>query len=271
MKIEQINVTPALATTLLQENIRNRNLSQRRVAAYAAEMTAGNWLDDGAPIRIAASGRLLDGQHRLAAIVRSGCTISLVMISGLDEETQLVSDTGKPRSFADFLGVRDYPNNVALAAVTSALWKWENGALDHRGDWNKRPVASHHMLWELFQKRQPEIEVALKLAKQADRYVRMSRSVLASGYVVFSRISEEDADDFYAQLACKATPCSAAAVLTRTMNNRETAAQAKGLVDQSWQTVFLIKAWNAYREGREISILRWARGGKNREEFPEPK
>lgn len=270
MKIEQIKMTPALATKLLQLNTRNRNLSQRRVAAYAAEMTAGNWLDDGAPIRIAVTGQLLDGQHRLAAIARAGRTIPLVVISDLDEGTQLVSDTGKPRSFADFLGIHGYPNNVALAAVTSMLWKWENGSLDYRGDWNKRPVANNHGLWELFQKRQTEIEIALKMAKQADRYVRMSRSVLAAGYVVFAGIEEEDADDFYAQLAHQVMQDTAAAVLERTMNNRSTAAQAKGLVDQSWQAVFLIKAWNAYRNDQKISILRWTRGGKNREEFPIP-
>src|ERR1700677_3692262 len=135
MKIEEIKMTPALATKLLQKNTMNRNLSQRIVGAYAAAMAAGEWVPDGSPFRIAESGRLLDGQHRLAAIVQSNVTICLVVISGLPDDSQLTMDTGATRTFAHFLQGRGYTDPGTLAATTSALWKWRNGALDYRGDW----------------------------------------------------------------------------------------------------------------------------------------
>ncbi len=181
MKIEETKMTPALAAKLLQANTGNRNLSQRRVAAYADEMSAGRWVSDGSPYRVSASGRLLDGQHRLAAIVRSGVTVPAVLITDLPDEAQLTVDTGTPRSFAHFLQVRGYADHVNEAAAISALWKWENGALDYRGDWTTRPVATHHLLWETFQKNQAEIEIGLTLARSALRYVKMSRSIAAAG------------------------------------------------------------------------------------------
>jgi len=33
---------------------------------------------------------------------------------------------------------------------------------------------------------------------------------------------------------------------------------------------FIIKAWNAYRTGASLNVLRWVRGGQNPEAFPVP-
>lgn len=268
MKIEEIKMTPALATKLLQKNTNNRNLSQRRVAAYAAAMTGGQWVPDGSPIRIGISGLLLDGQHRLAAIVRSGMTIPLLVISGVSDEAQMTMDTGKGRSFADLLALRGHADANTLASTTSALWNWQNGAFEHSGSWLKRPSATHHMLWELLQKRETELRLGISAARGAKRFIQMSPGLLGAAYVMFSDISNEDADDFFEQLACKRQQTSATMVLTRTMNNRSTPVQAKGLSGQTLQVVFLIKSWNAYRDGTAVTFLRWVRGGSNREDFP---
>ena len=271
MKIHEIQLTPELAATLLQGNTDNRSLSQQRVAAYAADMASGNWNYDGAPIRRSVSGRLIDGQHRCAGVVRSGVTIPAVLIDGLADDVQLTMDTGKPRSFGDYLTFRGVIDPTARAAITGLLWKYEQAAVDYRGDWMKRPVATPPLLAELYERRHAEIELALALARRAGRFIHCSRTVLAVGYIVFSDLSADDADHFYQQLAEETERASAVVVFTRTMNTRETAHQARGLMEQSWQLAYLIKAWNAFREGREISILRWTRGGKTPEPFPEPK
>jgi hypothetical protein len=36
------------------------------------------------------------------------------------------------------------------------------------------------------------------------------------------------------------------------------------------KSALFIKAWNAYREGREVSLLKWNPGGARPEEFPVP-
>jgi hypothetical protein len=271
MKIEQIQMTPALAAKLLQKNTANRNLSQGRVSTYAAAMTADEWVPDGSPIRIGESGALLDGQHRLAAVVRSGRTIPMIVISGLPDESQLTIDTGKGRTFAHVLEIRGHTDASTVAATTTALWNWQNGAFAFVGSWVNRPTPTHHVLWELLQKRETEIRLAISMARAAKRFVQASPGVMGAGYVMLSDVSSEDADDFYEQLACKRQQTPAVALLTRTMNNRATPVQAKGLAGQTLQTVYLIKAWNAYRDGIDPHFLRWMRGGSNREAFPEPK
>jgi hypothetical protein len=38
---------------------------------------------------------------------------------------------------------------------------------------------------------------------------------------------------------------------------------------QTYRLAVIIKAWNAYRDGREVKSLRWTQGGANPEPFPE--
>lgn len=271
MKITEVTMTPALASKLLQGNTGNRNLGQQRITAMAADIASGNWRPDGTPIRVSKSGKLLDGQHRLSAIIRAGCDVPVILIEDLDEDTQLVIDSGRARTFNDYLVVRGYPDHLTAATLTSLLWRWEHGVINFeagQGEWKTRPIATLTNLWELFEQREPDIHHAMAVARRASKYVRLSRSVLGVGYIVCSDIDRDDASDFFAQLEGSQPPDNAAATLIRVMNAR--AANPSIQTDQVFQLAFLFKAWNAYREGRRISILRWGRGGKNRERFPLP-
>lgn len=270
MQISEIVMTPGHAATLLQGNTGNRTLSQARIGAIAADIANGAWQADGSPIRVAQSGKLLDGQHRLSAIVRAKQDVPVVLIEDLDEETQLTIDSGKARSFNDYLIVRGYADHLTVATTTRLFWRYTNGDIAWEGDWNARPTATLTRLWELFIERQQEILAAVAVGRRANKYIRMSRSVLSVGWLVLSAVSFEDAEEFFAQIANERPQGSPTATLTRSMNNREGAAGRKGQIDQKWQMAYLFKAWNAFREGRDISIIRWTRGGKNREPFPEP-
>lgn len=63
-------ITPELAADLLSRNMKNRPVSQQRVRKYMAAMVAGKWLLNGEAIKISIDGRLIDGQHRLKAIIQ---------------------------------------------------------------------------------------------------------------------------------------------------------------------------------------------------------
>lgn len=270
MKISEIVMTPAHAAKLLQAERQDRTLSQARIAAIAADITNGAWQADGSPIRVGKSGRLLDGQHRLSAIVRAKQEVPVVLIEDLEDETQLVIDSGKSRSFNDYLMIRGYPDHLTAATTTRLLWRYLNGDVTWEGDWNARPIATLSALWDLFVARQEDIKDAVAVGRRVGKFMKMSRSVLGVGWLACSAIDFEDAEEFFAQLANERPPGSAAVVLTRSMNNREGIAGRKGQIDQKWQMAFLFKAWNAFRDGRDITFIRWSRGGKNREAFPEP-
>lgn len=69
-KVETI--TPDMAREYLKSNSMNRPLNDRTVNLYAQEMRTGNWKLNGEAICFGKNGALLNGLHRLYAIVKSG-------------------------------------------------------------------------------------------------------------------------------------------------------------------------------------------------------
>lgn len=96
-------VTPELAARWLQErNHRNRHLSATKVSSYAGDMQAGRWFRTHQnSIAFYADGNLADGQHRLAAIVKSGVSLEMRVVDGLDERAVYGIDAHRMRSTDD--------------------------------------------------------------------------------------------------------------------------------------------------------------------------
>lgn len=119
-----ILVTPEVATEYLAKNPKNRLLSPYAVASIANQMSAGQWVYDGSPIRFDWDGHLIDGQHRLSAIVLSGQEQTLHIVTGLDPATMVTMDTGRKRSFADTLHMEGKNNSKYLASIVQVAYRW---------------------------------------------------------------------------------------------------------------------------------------------------
>lgn len=98
-----IQITPALATFYLSFNRDNRELMRRRVEVYAEHMRRGEFrhLPTEAIAFSKVDGRLLDGQHRLWAVVQSGVTCTMTVVKDADPKDAMYMDKGAPRTFAD--------------------------------------------------------------------------------------------------------------------------------------------------------------------------
>lgn len=69
-------IGPEHAERLLESMVRNRNVTASRIASYAESISAGQWLVTHQGIAIH-NGRLVDGQTRCHAIIRSGVAVSV--------------------------------------------------------------------------------------------------------------------------------------------------------------------------------------------------
>lgn len=263
-------ITPEEASAMLAKRPLNRKIVTRRVTALAEQMKSGEWKDDGAPIRLGKVGDLLDGQHRLSAIVLSGIPQWLLVVTGIDPETLLIMDTGKSRSFDDYLTLKGISNARKLASATSFLWKYQNAVLSYRGDVTKRPKPTMADLWETFQKHTDDlVDGAAQGARIASRN-RMAPAVANGLWVVLASVDYEDAEEFYAQLAGHSFPlCDGVVALSRRLERAGKSGQAAQL-DQRDQAAVTIKGWNVFREGGCIKIIQWRPGGAHPESFPTP-
>jgi hypothetical protein len=87
VKIEIVSIGPDQARELLARKSRGQPpLDEAKIAAYAAEMTAGHWQQPSRMILYYYRDGieyLIDGQHRLAAIIASGVTVPIELQSGV--------------------------------------------------------------------------------------------------------------------------------------------------------------------------------------------
>lgn len=121
MSIREVVVTPAMATELLGRNENNRALNVKRANRLADAMRRGEWQYNGDTIRIAKSGRLLDGQHRLSAIEMSGIPQKYIIVDGLDDETFTTIDIGMARSAYQVLAIAGEKNTSILASLSKMV------------------------------------------------------------------------------------------------------------------------------------------------------
>ena len=129
VKTQWMDITPALAREWLKNNFGNRKISDDTVKAYARDMAAGVWTATHQGIAFNDRDELIDGQHRLRAIIRSGLTIRLMVtfglpaqIAGREMTTMDAVDRGRTRSVADQLRIQHgMKDGSAIAQICAGL------------------------------------------------------------------------------------------------------------------------------------------------------
>jgi len=104
MKHMVMSVSPALAEEWLKMNTNNRKKRPSTVKKYARAMRDGAWKLTHQGIAFDEDNRLLDGQHRLEAIVQSGATVEMLVCFDVSRDVFAFIDDGAIRNSADRLG-----------------------------------------------------------------------------------------------------------------------------------------------------------------------
>jgi hypothetical protein len=131
MQIKWVLVTPEMAREMLQKNVNNRSIRVARVMMYANDMKAGKWRDNPQPIMISESGTITDGQHRLHAVIESGCTVNTAIVYGVPINIRPVVDQGVSRKPGDVLGWQHPSWSNRNLRCAYALRMWQGIMLDH--------------------------------------------------------------------------------------------------------------------------------------------
>ena len=102
--VTRVLVTPAMAMDWLDNaNTSNRKVSDAHVQRLARDMTSGEWKLTHEGIAFDPSGILLDGQHRLWAVVMSETPVEMHVWRNVTREALMAIDCGKPRTLCDVL------------------------------------------------------------------------------------------------------------------------------------------------------------------------
>lgn len=127
-KLSKIRVDAETAQELLdQHNTNNyRKPNKATIEKYAKAMRDGKWFSESNMITIDINGVLLNGQHRLRAVILADVVMDMIFVTDARPESVYTYDTHKRRSMADHCKVStDY-----ITAIKVLL----RGAGKHKSD-----------------------------------------------------------------------------------------------------------------------------------------
>lgn len=248
-----MTITPEHSAQILAErNTHNRKVSPVHVTRLARDMANGDFLMNGDAIRFAADGTLLDGQHRLHACIKSGATVRTVVVWNLPSEAQATMDDGNKRSMFHVLQLDSRPQHAkTVASILRRVIMLERGSLTNTSLSPTKTEMSTYL------DEHPEIVEAAMVADQvrSARGIRCAASTLGMAYFLFAQKSPTKAAEFFEGLRTGVGLEDGSPILA--LRNRLSVDGSTRLTTESPEVLaWFIKAWNAWRAGKSVRILR---------------
>lgn len=265
VKIEsgsRVRVTPEMAMRLLDANKLNRPLASGHAERIAQQITNGKWRFNGDTIKISDTGDVLDGQHRLWAIIESKTAVETIIVDGIKRDAFATIDTiRKPRSLGDTVALSgNTRHRSVIGGALSWLVRWQRGAIEAYKMPKNRIENS-------------DVEAALTdnpgIIRAVERACTVrsvaNPSLMGFLYYVAANRNEEIAERMMATLADP----SGVGVNDPFFRLRHYFITDHHKKKNPLMSIAItIKALNAAADGKKVQVLNWRHQGKSPETFP---
>ena len=260
-----VMVSAETAKRWLEQNKKNRNISQAVVAKYLGDMKAGLWSFAADPIRFDIDGNLLDGQHRLTALSEADTSIPMLVVRGLHPDSQLVMDQGRKRNAGQQLELHGIKNAKHVAAAVKFLITWERGYLFRDSKVSQTITAP--VILDYVESHESDMEfIQANLSRICQ--VDVPPSVAAAFFIVVNRVDSHAALDFLNQMYSMVGMSEGHPILTLDRRLRKIRRDGIKTPHRDY-LAFLILAWNAWRDGRRMTKFQRPVGGSwSADNFP---
>jgi hypothetical protein len=250
-------VTPDVALSWLETiNAGNRKMSERNVVFLAEQMRTGAWLDTGDPIKFSKSGRLLDGQHRLTALIRANKSFEMTLAENLAEEAFEVIDTGKTRTAADVLSSLNIKYHTAVAGMARNILLWEAGNAPGTNRGGRGKAVTNARIFNLVDKHQEEFqEIAQYMFSIYHPFRPIGHTVLCTLFYLMALKNRTKAEKFFEAYSSGIDLDAQSPVkLLRDKLVRDLGNKSKMRVRD--KIAIFIMAWNAFSKNKTTELRR---------------
>lgn len=195
-------ITPEIAKAYLAKNVNNRKPSDKTVSMYAREMKFNKWQLTHQGLALDENGDLLDGQHRLLAVIEAGMPIQMVVSRNVPRSTFMFVDNGRRRQAHQLLpGDVTHRSSVASAARYLLVIEGNAGVGSKTNTiadsvyWTNAPT---HEILECVE-RWPELEQAAQIASQIYSSAHITKAPNTAVIAQIMRTSHLDRLDEWAK------------------------------------------------------------------------
>jgi len=262
LEVTEVTITPEMAVEMLEANKHNRPLSDQHVKRLTRQIVEGKWIVNGDSIKFSESGDVLDGQHRLWAIIYARMAVRSLVVRGISNDAFATIDTvRKMRNGADMLHLMGMVKYRQIAAgALQWLVRYQRGVIE---EWKAPENRVENADIEQAFAKHPQISIAAERAAQL-RYV-CTPTMLAFLYDAVAQQNEALADRMMNVLedATNVSSDDPFFLLRSYMVQR-----MKKPKDPVMTVALTFKAANAAYRRRKIETLLWRRQGAVPEPFP---
>jgi len=247
-------VTPAQAAAWLENNVSNRRLNEKMVERLARDIVAGRWVLNGESIKFDQQGHLIDGQHRLAAVVKAQQSVRMVVVVNLSDLAQQTIDIGVSRTVGQIASMAGVARANAKAAVAVALIRYAR----HRDvKWTSSNVPSKTEQLNFLLLNDASLASCYADAEAAHRMMGANRSAYAAtAYLIAEKADKISWLDFHERIVDGARLSHGDPRLS--FRNQVMRRSGKhGIWQTQQEMAWLIKAWNAHTTGQQVKVLRF--------------
>ncbi len=248
-------IGPDKARQYLEKNISNRRLRLNAVNQMVSDMQNGRWRTNGSPLRFDENGRFVDGQHRLHAVIKSNTTQTFLVVYDVPCDAHNTIDIdSKARSASDILSFNDVTSATTIAAIARRIILWNKGRVAV-GKTTRHSISNSEIVEYCLNN--DLLEYARFAGVLYDKAPFFGKSSIGFIFWLLSSIDYEQAVDFLRSLhdGIGLDERSPIYLLRRRL---EKDLFSKSKLPGSEKQAILIKAWNLYRKGETVKLLKYS-------------
>lgn len=266
MDISIEKITPKIAAEMLSKNPSNRSISSRKVAKLATDMQNGDFIYSHQGIAIDEDGNLIDGQHRLSAIIKSGTTQTLQVTRNLPRKVMEVVDRSDKRTFGQELTMGGHKNANVIASTLRLYVAFKNDG-ESLTKLSIINVSEQELRNNFNQDFVTSATISTKYHYRFPMIPRGDYSLLYYLLIYFKKIDTETVNLFFEELTNGSGLDSKNPILIYRnffINN----SNRLGQKDQHIRIARLIKLWNAWAKGAKVDRFGKFEYDNESEQFP---
>lgn len=265
MQITTEIITPEFAERVLRENNpTNRRLDRIHTAFLAQEMASGTFAaHNGDAIRFDESGNLLDGQHRLAAIVKCGLSLMMTVARGISRDTFATIDIGKRRNISDVVGIDLAANGMSAprgaVSAASLLHNYEcrfERSTTSAVNGNRRTAPPMSVIRDICV-RPGFAEVTVRASSMARRLNTTTIAPVTVALIACGMDNKEAADDYFHRLLSTAGEARGIPEITVTKTLGQWKLGGSTVHRSAYGHLYaLLRGYVARRDGESLNLIR---------------
>lgn len=274
MKFLETLMTPNMAAEYLLKNTKNRRLDMRHVKKLANDMSNKKWVLNGDMIRFNTIGDLIDGQHRLHAVILSGETVPMGIVYDIEDPDAFKTiDVGaKARGAGQVIAMMGMKNANTIGAISKRLihWeKWQNKSEFTFSSLSFAEITQSEVI-KYTEDNQDEIEFYFYEIYNSLAFKKCgSPTSLITALILCGRYDEKATQKFIDGIKTGINLQENSSIILL----RDRLVSPPERRNRVWELelmALVIKSFNKFLYGKPLKTLRWTVKGPNTEKFPIP-